>query len=469
MMNTQVALSATVQSDIPAAARIADYVWRMRFDDLSDLSVLRAGQVVLDFIGVALGGVQTPLGKRTIDYAAQFQPGRAATLVGDGRFSSLEGAAFAIAVNSCILGMGDSHRLCSHVASEVVPVALAVGEAHKASGREVIAAIAAGYDLFGAIQPVVKAAQRKRGLDHKGQVGSLASAVVAGKLMGLDAEGLTQALTLAADMACGTEQYTFDAGLGDTESLTAGFGARNGIMAAQLAAAGFRGAPGAIDGPYGYFHAFGDGFDATRIDQMGQVSMVATTGFKPHSGCRHVHSCVDATQALLAAGRPPLDQIASIEVGSYRNAITPSFRVNPAPHDAEAAAYSLVATVATVLKRGSWYREDILAFDDPESRRLWPLVKVVLDEEIEAGYPATNGCMVTVTTADGRLYRGRVDYAKGEPENMLSDDELAQKFRRVAGGLLPASQRDALLDAAKSLATLDDVGELARLATPPHP
>jgi 2-methylcitrate dehydratase PrpD len=343
-------------------------------------------------------------------------------------------------------------------------VALALGEANHLDGRAVITAIAAGYDCFGAIQPAVKAAQRVRGLDHKGQAGSIAAAAVAGKLLGLAEVRLGHALALAAEMACGTEQYTYDAGLCDTESLTAGFGIRNGIQAAQMAAFGFRGAPGALDGPYGYFHAFGDGFDPRCLEQLGKVSMVATTGFKPHTGCRHVHACVDATQQLLQQGRPPLDEIVAIEVGSYLGAVTPDFRVNPHPQDAEAAGYSLPATVAVVLARGSWYREDVEAFDQPEIRRLWPLVKVYLDEEIEAAYPAKNGCVVRVTTRDGRRFEGRVDYAKGEPENMLTDAELEAKFRRVAGDLLPAAQIDRLLDTVAQLESLSDIGALVRLA-----
>ncbi|MBI1295662.1 hypothetical protein GC175_11980 [bacterium] len=453
-----------------ALQRLAEHVAQIHYEELPAEAIQSVRRVVLDFLGVTLGGYRTPLGQLASAYAVTNNPPASpqlsATLIGDGRSATLEGAAWANAVMSCILGMSDSHRLCSHVASEVVPTALAVGQAVGLDGRSFISAIAAGYDVFGAIQPVVKAPQRVRGLDHKGQVGSLAAAAVAAKAWGLNAQQIGNAVALAADMACGTEQYTFDAGHTDTEGLTAGFGVRNGINAAGLAAFGFRGPPGALDGPYGYFHAFGDGFDSTYLDQLGKISMVATTGLKPHSGCRHVHPCVDATQALLSQAKPPLDEITEIEIGTYKSAVTPAFRINPHPEDVDAAGYSLPATVAVVLARGSWYREDIESYAAPACQRLWPLVRTYVDPEIDAAHPQKNGCVVRVTLRDGTRLEGRIEYAKGEPENMLTTDELYSKFRRVVGSLLTPAQIEEIFDLVDHLDQLDDITPLLRMTVP---
>jgi len=379
----------------------------------------------------------------------------------------VEGAAWANAVMGKYLGMDDSHRTCGHVAAELVPAALALGEYKRLNGRKVITAIAAGYDVFGAIQPVVSAPQRVRGLDHKGQAGTLASSITAGVAMGLDAEKMAHALALSMDMACGTEQYVYDSGLCDTKDLLAGYAARNGIYAAKLADFGFQGPPGALDGPYGYYHAFGDGYDPTYLDRIGKHFALAETGFKPHAGCRYVHASVDATQELFKTGKPALDEIVSIEIGTYEEAMTPSFRVNYHPENVGQAAFSLPVTVSVVLARGSWYREDIEAYDQPEIRRLWPLVQVYLDEELEAAYPEKNGCVVRVATKDGTQYEGRVDYAKGEPENMLTEAEFENKFRRLVGELLPSGQIAQILETVSRLEKLEDVGELVRLTAKP--
>ncbi|MCY4024144.1 MAG: MmgE/PrpD family protein [Anaerolineaceae bacterium] len=444
---------------------IAAHAAQRRYEDLSEQTVTRARQVLLDTLGTTLGGYQTRLGRLTADFAAYRYPGEAATLVADGRGSTLEGAAWANGTMSKILGMDDTSRLSGHVASELVPVVLALGEHLQLSGRQLITALAVGYDVFDAIQPAVWDWQRERALDHKSHVGSMAAAVTAAVAMGLDQEAIGNALALAMDMASGTEQYVPDAGYCDSKDLLAGLGARNGIFAASLAASGFRGPPGALDGPYGYFHAFGPGFDPSTLEGLGEHHGLAQTGFKPHAGCRHVHSCVDATQALMKSnGRLDLDAIAAIEIDSYPLAITPENRVNPEPGTAELAGYSLPVTVAVVLQRGSWYRADIDAcWDDPLTRRLRRLVKIGLDEHLVAA--DSNGCEVRVTMRDGAEYRGRVEYALGEPENMLDEAQFEGKFRYLAGDLLPEAQIAGLIDACGRLEELDDVGRLLRLAS----
>lgn len=448
-----------------ALSVIANHAAARRFDDLSDLTIVRARQVALDFIGTMLGGYQTRLGRLAADYAARVMGGDEASIVGDGRRSSLEGAAWANAVMGKYLGMDDSHRTAGHAASELVPVVLALGEQLHLSGRQVIKALAVGYDVMDVIQTAVKGWQRERGLDHKGQAGTLASAAAAAVAMRLPAEKIGHALALSMDMACGTEQYVYDAGACDTKDLLAGYGARNGIYAAKLADFGFEGPPGALDGPYGYFHAFGPGYDPAYLDNLdGQA--LARTGFKPHAGCRHVHACVDATHELLKRGQPDLSQIAAIEVDSYQGAITPSFRVNYEPETVGQAGFSLPVTVSVILTRGSWFREDIEAYNHPEARRLRHLVKVGLDEAIQAEQPKKNGCEVRIVTRSGEQYRGRVEYAKGEPENMLTDEEFEEKFRYLVGDLLPEERIARLIACAGRLEQLEDVNELVGLTAP---
>jgi 2-methylcitrate dehydratase PrpD len=450
-----------------AVAKIAAYAVNLTYEDLTDLTITRARQVVLDTLGTALGGYPTRLGRLAADYAATMQPGNEASLVADGRRSTVEGAAWANAVMAKYLGMDDSHRTCGHVAAELVPLALALGEHRQLDGRTLITALAAGYDAIGAIQPAVNEPQRVKGLDQKGQAGTLASYITAGVLLGLDEEKMAHALALSMDMACGTEQYVYDSGLCDTKDLLSGYAARNGIYAAKLAEFGFRGPPGALDGPYGYYHAFGDGFDPAYLDGIGKRFVLAETGFKPHAGCRYVHACVDATQELLKSGQPPLDEIVSIEIGTYEEAMTPDFRVNYHPENVGQAGFSLPVTASVVLARGGWYREDIEAYNEPTIRRLWPLVTVFMDEELEAAYPEKNGCVVRVVTQDGTQYEGQVDYAKGEPENMLTDAEFEYKFRRLVGDLLPGDRVDSILETASRLEELEDVGDLVRLTVKP--
>lgn len=448
-----------------AVSIIANYAATRSYEGLTELTITRARQVILDFIGTMLGGYQTRLGKLSADYAAKMLSGDEASIVGDNRKSTLEGAAWANAVMGKYLGMDDSHRTAGHVAAELVPVVLAIGEKFHLSGQQIIKALAVGYDVLNAIQPPVEIWQRERGLDQKGQCGTLASAVTAAVALGLSEEKIAHALALSMDMASGTEQYVYDAGACDTKDLLAGYAARNGIYAAKLADFGFRGPPGALDGPYGYFHAFGPGYDPSFLNNL-DSNALARTGFKPHAGCRHVHSCVDATHELLKSGQPNLSDVISIEIDTYHEAITPDFRVNYAPETVGQAGFSLPVTVSVILTRGSWFREDIETYDEPEQRRLRQLVKVGLDEAIQAEHPNKNGCEVRISTKDGKRYKGRVEHAKGEPENMLTDAEFEQKFRYLVGDLMPEEQITQLVNCVGRLEYLDDINELVQYMIP---
>lgn len=448
-----------------AVSIIANYAANRTFEGLTELTITRARQVILDFIGTMLGGYQTRLGKLGADYVAEMLSGNEASIIGDHRRSTLEGAAWANAVMGKYLGMDDSHRTAGHAAAELVPVVLAIGEKLHLSGQQIITALAVGYDVMDAIQPPVEIWQRERGLDQKGQSGTLASAVTAAVAMGLSEDKIAHALSLSMDMASGTEQYVYDAGACDTKDLLSGYAARNGIYSAKLANFGFRGPPGALDGPYGYFHAFGPGYDPSYLENLDSKAL-ARTGFKPHAGCRHVHSCVDATQELLKSGQPNLGEITSIEIDTYHEAITPDFRVNYTPQTVGQAGFSLPVTVSVILTRGNWFREDIETYDEPEQQRLRQLVKVGLDTVIQSEHPNKNGCEVRIRTANGMQYKGRVEHAKGEPENMLTDSEFEEKFRYLVGDLLPQEQIARIVECCNQLESLSDISELVQFTTP---
>ncbi|PJF24722.1 MAG: hypothetical protein CUN53_16405, partial [Phototrophicales bacterium] len=120
--------------DSSLLGKIADHAVNLDLSDIPADAVELAKWLIFDSIGTALGGYQRELGKKAVRYGKAAMRGDAATLIGDGARLSMEGAAFTNAVMTKILGMDDSHRNAGHIASQVVPVVLAVGEAHNTSG-----------------------------------------------------------------------------------------------------------------------------------------------------------------------------------------------------------------------------------------------------------------------------------------------------------------------------------------------
>ena len=214
--------------------QFAHYAAELSYADLTPDAIRIAKRLVFDSLATGLGGYQWQLGQNAAAFAADGMPGSEATILGSGRKASLEGATFANATMIKILGMDDSHRAASHIAAQVIPAALAVAEARGTSGRELLVAIVAGYDLAVRVGQAVRMAQRERGLDVKGTVGPIAAALAGGRCAGLDAGRLAHALALGANMGSGTEQYVYERGKCDTKDLLSGFGrAQRGIRCAS--------------------------------------------------------------------------------------------------------------------------------------------------------------------------------------------------------------------------------------------
>jgi 2-methylcitrate dehydratase PrpD len=452
-------VSTIARTGTDVAGTLGTFTAGLSIDALPAVAVERATQLIVDVVGLMLGGSRTALGRQTAGFAVAAL-GAAATIIGDGRRTSVERAAFANATIAKIVGMEDTNRAYGHVAVEVIPAALAAAEAHRRSGRDLIEAVVAGYEVFGRIGRQVRRPHLDRGLDIKGTVGALAAAAAAARCMGLDAGQTGHAIGLATSLASGLETYTYDPEHSHTEHLISGFAARNGVAAAEMAGAGFRAPHGSIEGPNGFAHAFGaaGGFDAARaVADLGASFEIATAGVKPHSGCRHVHQAVDAARDVRRQGPLSADAVARVEVGTYAHAVGAPFRVTKRPETPGEAAFSLPAATAITLLHGGFYLEDIARFGEPAVRALTEKVECFADGAISAQHPQKNGCVVRVTLANGGVREGRVEYAKGEPENMLTRREFEEKFKMLAGGAAP------LVDA--WLARLWDVAAAADVRT----
>lgn len=454
MMNSQTAL----------IEKIAAYTVQLRYEDIPDEAVKLAKMIVFDSIGTGLGGFQRPLGQKAMRYAAEAMAGAQATLLGTGQRASLEGTAFANGVMIKILGMDDSHRSAGHIASQVIPAVLAIGEAHGASGREMIAAIVAAYDAAVRIGRQVRSAQRARGLDLKGTVGAMAAALAACRCAGLDVEKTIQAVAIAADLSSGTEQYVYEGGACDTKDLIAGFGARNGVFAMQLAASDFYGPRGALDGEYGFFRAFGDGScDAQFFDDLGDHFAILGTAFKPHGGCRHTHQAIDAAQAILQQGPLDVSAIEAIRLETYGYATRPIFRVDPNPPSREVAGLSIRVSTAVALTQGSAWPHDFAAWDDPQVRRLRQLMDVKIDPKIESRYPQWNGCRLHIALDTGEVRQAFLPNMKGEPEFRMTDLELREKFRVLTAAMLTEYQVEQIYTLCRELESVAHISDLMQL------
>ena len=211
------------------------------------------------------------------------------------------GAAFLNAALGHSLDFDDTHAAGSlHPGAPVIPAALAAGEMAGASGRDVLAAIIAGYEVTCRVALALPAGEHyARGFHPTATCGVFGATAAAARVFGLSAEDTASALGIALSQASGSLQFLANGAW--TKRFQVGWAAMGGLTAATLAREGFRGAAAALDGEHGFLRAYAPAPVPERaVQDLGAVFELMATGVKPYPSCRYGHAGIDAALALRA-------------------------------------------------------------------------------------------------------------------------------------------------------------------------
>ncbi len=340
--------------------------------------------------------------------------------------------------------------------------ALAAGELTGASGRDLLDAYAIGFEIECALGRAVNPSHYARGWHCTSTLGSVGAAAAAARLLRLDPGQTAQALSIAASEASGLKENFGTM----VKPLHAGLAARNGVLAALLAANEFTASTAAIDGPQGFIAAMSaEARDVTALlAGLGSRWEILETGItvKLYPSCAATHPPLDALLALRRQhGFGPRD-VESIDVAV--DAVTPSVLIYPEPRTALEAKFSLpfcVAAAATFGRVGiDTFEEAQLA--DPAVRDSAARTVMRVDDTLGREAPSLTQAVVTVRLSGGRVLTARADGARGYPKQPASAEELDAKFRACASRTCADRSIDEALDVLHHLEELADV----RLLTP---
>lgn len=392
-----------------------------------------------------------------------------ATVFGDAMRYTPAGAALLNGALAHSLDFDDTHAAGSlHPGAPVIPAALAAAELTGASGADTLAAIVAGYEVTCRIALALPAGDHyDRGFHPTATCGAFGAAAAAGRVFGLDAAAIADAFGIALSQAAGSLQFLANGAW--TKRFQVGWSAMSGLAAAMVAREGFRGAAEAIEGRHGFLRAYAPSPVPERVlDRLGEVFETMNTAVKPYPSCRYGHAAIDAAIALRAEHRLTPEAIESVTVGLPAKGML----LIGAPHEKKVEPKNVVDgqfsgpfVVAAALATGAMGWDSYRLLDDPAVRALARKVRCVQDPEIEAEFPANMSGKVTVVTTTGTVSR-KVVVPKGEPDNFLTDQELAAKFHGLVDRVMGTERADALAAAVLGLASAPDVAGLMRLASP---
>ncbi|MGH7678556.1 MAG: MmgE/PrpD family protein, partial [Gemmatimonadaceae bacterium] len=350
-----------------------------------------------------------------------------------------------------------------HAGAPVIPAALAVAERERVAGRDFLLAVTLGYDAALRIGEAVNPSHY-RFWHPTGTAATFGAAVAAGSLLKLSADKLLDALGTAGTQAAGLWEFNADGTM--SKHLHPGKAAMNGVLAADLACAGFTGAGRILEGDRGFFRAMSTGYDETRItDGLGERWKIGENCYKVWACCGHTHTAIDVA-ASLRAKVPPRD-IASIHIETYGPGYEIVKEQNPCtPYQAKfSLAYCVAATLVfggAPLEAFSPDKFDASGVREPDVASLLQRTTVTVAPDLSAKYPAAWPARLGVTLANGTEMAGASDFPVGNPENPVTTTQLEEKFTALVAPRWGDARAAAALEVVRTLDARTDMSRAFR-------
>jgi 2-methylcitrate dehydratase PrpD len=401
----------------------------LRLDDVPEAALASVRGGIADCLGVLVAGVDEPAARIVRDVVAD--GGAEASLLPGGARCGARGAALINGVAAHVLDFDDV-GMQGHPTAVLLPAILAEAETLGARCGELLAAYVAGYEAWGVLFATASAPLHGRGWHPSGVNGAVAAAVACAKLRGLDAEGITRAMGIAAGQASGV-LANFGTG---TKSFQTARAAESGLLAARLAQAGLTAGRNIFDRDGDFAKLFAGGASGQPIAAFGAPDWVLATqpiGIKVYPVCYAAHRLIDA--ALAIRGGADVAAITRIEARLSR--VSSEILYALQPEDALEAKFSAEFAVASALQFGSVALADLQPARRDALRGLMAKVMRRTDEfgdEAHAPFDA-----VTLFMADGGVVNSpEVCHPAGSPQWPVTRAQAEQKFTRNVAGYFDA-------------------------------
>lgn len=407
---------------------------------------------VLDLLVAALAGYHLGCHKQLLPILGG---SGGATVFGLGKKLALRDA---ILVNSFIshaLYLDDGSRFTGgHPSSVVIPSAVALAETERATGRDLIAAVAVGYEIFLRLGRAIYPSTVVRGFQSTAVLGAAASASACASLLRFSPQAAKNALAIACNLGVGLKEALKSSG---SQPIQVARSCEGGVMAALFARQGAEGADSILES--GFLKAFAENpSTADLLTGLGTDFRIFETYIKIHGGCRGNHAPVDVAQDVVKNNAIKPESIASILIRV--DSVTYAAEIHD-PANGNEAQFSVAFSVAAALVNGdaSVFQYTDATVADPRVRGMMARIHVEVDKELDKGYPDKRASSAEIVLGDGRRFDGYIANAKGEPECPLSAAEIESKFLTLTRNILPGGG-GRVRDLVMGLENLNDLSAL---------
>lgn len=383
---------------------LTSYATNLDFNQLPAGVVHHVKRRVIDTLGCAMGGFSQEPARIARSYSLEVSANPGATVLGTGRCTAPDLAAFANGVACRCIDFNDTGLASDpgHPRDNIPPV-LAAAEYASASGKDLVTGIVLGYEIQGRFGEVGNF--RPKGWDHVTMV-AMSAAMGAGKAFNLQKEQMANALALAAVSNINLRQIRVG-GLSMWKGAAAGNAGRNGVFAAIMAKQGMTGPFEAFEGRQGFFNIITGGpLQFPAFGGNGQMFKVEDAKFKYYPADYEGQCAIGPAIELHHLIKGKVDEIEKLVVYTYEHAVdvTADSPDKWNPTTRETADHSLPYILAAVLTRGDIWLDDFTdeRISEPKIHALMQKIEVYPADEYTWLYPEANGFRLELTTTSGR-------------------------------------------------------------------
>ena len=446
------------------ARRLAEYAEGLEFSQLDTETIHEVRRRMIDSLACALGAYDAAaVGvARRIAGRVSAEPG--ASYLGGPRPTSPDLAAFVNGILFRYLDYNDTYLSLepAHPSDNLAAV-LAAAQAAGRGGSDLITAAVLAYEIQCRLCDA--ASLRIRGWDHV-TYGAFSTAAAAARLFGLSADGIEQAINLAGTPNI-TLRQTRAGELSEWKGCAFANAARNGLFAAMLAAEGLTGPAPIFEGELGFFRQVSGEFELPILGgENGDTDfIIKKTSIKFWPAEYHSQSAIHAALELRPQIPDP-SRIRAVDIFSFDAAVD-IIGKDPEkwrPQTRETADHSLPYCTAVALMDGDVTLDSFSPnrLRDEALSSLVAKVSVHRDDALSARYPRGIPNRLVLTLDDGRSLTAENEFPRGHDQNPMTDDEVEEKFRRMATGRLDDSAQQQVLAVCRQLESITNVSELFR-------
>ncbi len=439
----------------PQEATLARFAAELAEGDLPEAVRTEGRRSLVNIFATALAGCREAPVEAILRAGAPFSGSADCTVIGRPERVDAMLASCVNAAAANIFDFDDTHEATIiHPAAIVFAAVFAHAERIPVAGRDLLRAFVLGCEVECRIGNAVTPGHYARGWHITSTCGIFGAAAATGHLLRLDEARMLDAFANAAAQSAGLVEML---GTG-AKSVGVGGAARNGYMAALLAAEGCGGSDRPLSAPLGFLNVYAERpRPAALTDGLGQAWEFAATTYKPYPVGVVLNPVIEAVLDLRATEGLPLDHIARITLTGH-----PLLRERTdRPHVATGRATQVSAqhAIAICLLEG---RAGLEEFSDAAAART-ATIRPEVSFRDDADRPIASA-RVEVTLATGATLTREVTAAAGSRERPLSDTQLEEKLRQAARGVAFDGDTDALIDALWSIDQAPDAGAVIRLA-----